>query len=216
MALFIAIEAGLVLVLLGLATAMTETTPGRHDNPVWPWPVRISLENLPEVPALQRLVQLPIEFALVGSGLTILAIVFLVRRRPILLSGALFVVVAGGAAIGLQPVMIEAYPTSFTRPPLSYTAGSIAEGMAVYQAHCASCHGTPAAGREVPRGSVLDLLGPITARRSAGDLFWLITHGQPNRGMPEFGSVGEAQRWHGSPSPRSARARHAGSSGGRT
>ena len=164
-----------MLVLLGLATAMTETTPARHDNPVWPWPVRISLDNLPEVPALQRLVQLPIEFALVGSGLTILAIVFLVRRRPILLSGTLFVVVAGGAAIGLQPLMIEAYPTSFTRPPLSYTAGSIAEGMAVYQAHCASCHGTPAADREVPRGSTLDLLGPRTARRSAGDLFWLIT-----------------------------------------
>ena len=166
---------------------MTETTPALHDNPVWPWPVRISLDNLPEVPALQRLVQLPIEFALVGSGLTILAVVFLVRRRPILLSGTLFVVVAGGAAIGLQPLMIEAYPTSFTRPPLSYTAGSIAEGMTVYQAHCASCHGTPAADREVPRGSTLDLLGPRTARRSAGDLFWLITHGRPDRGMPEFG-----------------------------
>ena len=197
MALFIAIEAGLVLVVLGLATAMTETTPALHDNPVWPWPVRLSLDNLPEVPALQRLVQRPIEFALVGLGLTILAVVFLVRRRPILLSGTLFVVVAGGAAIGLQPLMIEAYPTSFTRPPLSYTAGSIAEGMAVYQAHCASCHGTPAADREVPRGSTLDLLGPRTARRSAGDLFWLITHGRPDRGMPEFGSLlGEAQRWH--------------------
>ena len=45
---------------------------------VWPWPFRLSLETWPEVPALQRLVQLPIEFALVGSGLTILAVVFLV------------------------------------------------------------------------------------------------------------------------------------------
>jgi putative copper resistance protein D len=190
MALFIAIEAGLVLVLLGLATAMTETTPARHDDPVWPWPVQISLDNLPEV-------TLPIEFALVGSGLTILAIVFLGRRRPILLFGTLFVVVAGGAAVGLQPLMIEAYPTSFARPPLSYTAGSIAEGMAVYQAHCVSCHGTAAADRKVPRGSTVDLLAPRTARRSAGDLFWLITHGRTDRGMPEFGSLlGEAQRWH--------------------
>jgi putative copper resistance protein D len=197
MAVFIAIEAGLVLVLLGLATAMTETTPALHDNPVWPWPVRISLDNLPDVLALQRLVQLPIGFALVGSGLTLLAIVFLVRRRPILLSGTLFVVVAGGAAIGLQPLMIEAYPTSFTRPPLSYTAGSIAEGMAVYQTHCGACHGTLVADREVPRGSTLDLVGPRTAPRSAGDLFWLITNGRPDRGMPEFGSLlGEAQRWH--------------------
>jgi putative copper resistance protein D len=197
MALFIATEAGLVLVVLGLATAMTQTTPALHDSPVWPWPVRLSLDNLPVVPALQRLVQRPIEFALVGLGLTILAVVFLVRRRPILLSGTLVVVLAGGAAIGLQPLMIEAYPTSFTRPPLSYTAGSIAEGMTVYQAHCASCHGTPATDRGVPRGSTLDLLGPRTARRSAGDLFWLITHGRPDRGMPEFASLlGETQRWH--------------------
>ncbi len=42
MALFIALEAGLVLVVLGLATAMTVTTPALHDDPVWPWPVRIS------------------------------------------------------------------------------------------------------------------------------------------------------------------------------
>jgi putative copper export protein/mono/diheme cytochrome c family protein/peroxiredoxin len=197
MALFIAIEAGLVLVLLGLATAMTLTTPARHDNPVWPWPVRISFDTLREVPALHGLVQRPIEFALVGSGLTILAIVFLARRRPILLVGTLFVVVAGVAARGLQPLIIGAYPTSFARPPLSYTAGSIAEGMAVYQAHCASCHGTPAADREVPRGSTVDLLAPTTARRSAGDLFWLITHGRPDRGMPEFGTLlGEAPRWH--------------------
>jgi putative copper export protein/peroxiredoxin/mono/diheme cytochrome c family protein len=197
MALFIAIEAGLVLVLLGLATAMTLTTPARHDNPVWPWPVRISLDTLREVPVFQRLVQWPIEFAVVGSGLTILAIVFLVRRRPILLVGTLFVVVAGVAARGLQPSIIGAYPTSFARPPLSYTAGSIAEGMTVYQAHCAFCHGTPAADREVPRGSTVDLLALTTARRSAGDLFWLITHGRPDRGMPEFETLlGEAQRWH--------------------
>ena len=197
MALLIAIEAGLVQVLLGFATAMTETAPARHDDPVWPWPVRISLDSLREVPPLRGLLQLPIEFALVGSGLAVLAIVFLVRRRPILVSGTLFVAVAGGAAVGLQPLMIEAYPTSFARPPLSYTAGSIAEGLKVYQAYCASCHGTPAADREVPRRSTVDLLGPPTAQRSAGDLFWLITHGRPDRGMPEFGSLlGETQRWH--------------------
>jgi putative copper resistance protein D len=197
MALFIAIEAGLVLVLLGLATAMTLTTPALHDDPVWPWPVRISLDTGPELPILQRLVQRPIEFALVGSGLTILAIVFLVRRRPILLFGTLFALVASGAAFGLQPLLVGAYPTSFVRPPLTYTAGSIAEGMAVYQAHCGSCHGTPAADRAAPAGSAVDLLAPGTARRSAGDLFWLITHGRPDRGMPEFGSrLQEAQRWH--------------------
>ncbi|MBV8615305.1 MAG: c-type cytochrome [Acetobacteraceae bacterium] len=185
MAWFIATEAVLVFVLLGFATAMTETTPALHDDPVWPWPVRLSLDALP------RLAQPPIAFALVGFGLAILAILFLARRRPVLLFGTVFVVVAGGAAIFLPPLMVEAYPTSFTRPPVPYAAGSIAAGMAVYQARCASCHGTPTAGRTV------DLLAPRTRRRSAGDLFWLITHGRPERGMPAFGSLlGDAERWH--------------------
>jgi putative copper export protein/mono/diheme cytochrome c family protein/peroxiredoxin len=197
MAVFIALEAGLVLVMLGLATAMTVTTPALHDDPVWPWPVRISFDAVPEVPVLQRLAQPPIAFALGVSGLTILAVVFLVRRRSILLCGTLFALVASVAAIGLQPTIVEAYPTSFTRPPLSYTVDSIAEGMAVYQAHCASCHETPTPDRAALKGSAVDLLAPGTARRSAGDLFWLITHGRPDRGMPEFGSrLQEAQRWH--------------------
>ena len=55
MSLFIATEAGLVLVLLGLATAMTATTPALHDDLVWPWPVRLSLETWPDVPVLQLL-----------------------------------------------------------------------------------------------------------------------------------------------------------------
>jgi putative copper resistance protein D len=199
MALFIAIEAGLVLVVLGLATAMTLTTPALHDDPLWPWPVRISLDALPEYPVMQRLVQLPIASVLAVSGLTILAVAFLLRRRPIPLFATLFALIAIGAAIGLQPLMVQAYPTSFVRSPLSYTAGSIAEGMAVYQAHCASCHGTPTRDRAAPGGwgSAVDLLASDTARRSAGDLFWLITHGRPDRGMPEFGSqLQEAQRWH--------------------
>jgi putative copper export protein/mono/diheme cytochrome c family protein/peroxiredoxin len=197
MAASIALEAALVLVVLGLATAMTVTTPALHDDPVWPWPVRISLDLVTEVPVLQRLAQLPIAFLLGASGLTILAAAFLVRRRPILLGGTLFALVASGAAVGLQPTIVRAYPTSFVLPPLSYTVGSIAEGMAVYQAHCASCHETPTSDRAGLKGSALDLFAPGTARRSAGDLFWLITHGRPDRGMPEFGSrLQEAQRWH--------------------
>jgi putative copper export protein/mono/diheme cytochrome c family protein/peroxiredoxin len=197
LAAFIALEAALVLIVLGLATAMTVTTPALHDEPVWPWPVRISLNTVPEVPVLQSLAQLPIALVLGVSALTILAAVFLMHRRPILLFGTLFALVASGAVIGLQPTIVRAYPTSFTRPPLSYTAGSIAEGMAVHQAHCASCHETPMPNRAALRGSTVDLLAPGTVRRSAGDLFWLITHGRPDRGMPGFGSrLQEAQRWH--------------------
>ena len=190
MALFIAVEAGLVLVLLGFAAAMTVTTPATHGDPVWPWPVRLSLEAF-------SLGQLRSEFVLTSLGLALLAIAFLARRGRVLLIGSAFVLVAGGAAIGLPPLMVDAYPTSYARPPVTYHAGSIAEGMAVYQAQCASCHGTPTLAHEAPSASAVDLRTRPTARRSAGELFWLITHGAPERGMPEFGSrLGEAQRWH--------------------
>jgi len=197
MALFIALEAGLVLALIGLAAAMTVTTPATHGDPVWPWPVRLSLDALLDIPVIQSLMRLRSELVLAGLGLAILAIAFLARRRRVLLVGSAFVLVAAGAAIGLPTLMVEAYPTSYTRPPVTYHAGSIAEGMAVYQAHCASCHGTPTFGREAPSGSAVDLRARLTARRSAGELFWLTTHGAPERGMPEFGSrLGEGQRWH--------------------
>src|SRR5262249_34274379 len=36
-----------------------------------------------------------------------------------------------------------------------------------------------------------------TMQRSAGDLFWLIKHGRPDRGMPDFsGRLQDAQCWH--------------------
>jgi putative copper export protein len=73
MALFIALEAGLVLVLLGFAAAMTVTTPATHGDPVWPWPVRLSLDAF-------SLGQLRSELVLMGLGLALLAVAFLARR----------------------------------------------------------------------------------------------------------------------------------------
>jgi putative copper resistance protein D len=197
MALLIAVGTGLVFVALGLATAMTVITPAIHDDPVWPWRVRLSLDALSEVPLLQRLAHAPIEFVVMGAGLTVLAIVFLILRRPLLLFGTLFLLVSGGTAIALQPFALEAYPTSFAHPQASYSAASIAEGMAVYEAHCASCHGRPTPDSTGSWGSSVDLLAAETTWRSPGDLFWLITHGRPERGMPEFGSgLQETDRWN--------------------
>jgi putative copper resistance protein D len=197
MALFIALEAGLVLAVLGLAAAMTVTTPAVHGDPIWPWPFRLSLDALPDVPVIQNLLQPQSELVLAGFGLALVAIAFFARRRRALLIGSSFALVAGGVAIGLPPLMVEAYPTSYARPPLTYHSGSIAEGMVIYQTHCASCHGAPTVGDEARRRSAVDLRARPTARRSAGELFWLITHGLPGRGMPEFGSrLRDVQRWH--------------------
>jgi hypothetical protein len=105
MALFIALEAGLVLAVLGLAAAMTVTTPAIHGDPIWPWPIRLSLDALPDVAVIQNLLQPRSELVLAGFGLALAAVAFLARRRRVLLIGSSFVLVAGGVAIGLPPLM---------------------------------------------------------------------------------------------------------------
>jgi putative copper resistance protein D len=63
--------------------------------------------------------------------------------------------------------------------------------MAVYHAHCAACHGATGAGGP----TIGDLRGPATARRHAGELFWVVSHGGAPH-MPAFaGRLTEAQRW---------------------
>ena len=89
---------------------------------------------------------------------------------------------ATGAGIGLPPLLVDAYPTTYRRPLVTYHAGSVARGMAVYQAHCVACHGAPGADRAVQNGA-RDLRAASTSARPAGELFWLITHGRPERGL---------------------------------
>jgi putative copper resistance protein D len=196
MALFLAIAAALALLLLGLATAMTMATPALHNDPVWPWNVRLSVDAWSEVEVLRRLVQMPVAYVPAVAGLTTLIVVFLVRRQPIFAFGSLFALAAVGLAIGLQPSIVQAYPTTFARSPVPYAADSIVEGGALYQARCASCHGTPKFDGAVQGGTAVDLLVTETAWLSSGDLFWFISHGAPEHGMPAFASqLQDTQRW---------------------
>lgn len=189
LAVFVTVEAALALVLLALAAAMTLTTPARHAEAVWPLPFRLSVETLFDVPAARRR-------ALVGSQLVVLGVVVSLaaliarRRRAPVLAGALALVVVG-TGVGVPPLVVDAYPTTYRRPPITYHASSIASGMAVYRAHCAECHGAAGTGG----ATVGDLRGPATARRHAGELFWRVTHGVPPD-MPAFaGRLTDAQRW---------------------
>jgi putative copper export protein len=163
LAAFVGIEAGLALVILALAAAMTLATPARHASARWR--------------------------ALVGSQLAVigvvgLAIALLVRRRRFLVLGGALALVGLGAGVGLPPVVVDAYPTSYRRPLLTYHAASIASGAVVYQRHCAGCH------------DARWLSSASTSRRHAGELFWLVSHGIPAREMPGFDArLPEAQRW---------------------
>ncbi|HZF05823.1 MAG TPA: CopD family protein [Patescibacteria group bacterium] len=186
---FVGLEAALALVLLVLAAAMTLTTPARHAEPVWPLPFRLSLDVLADAPATRWRALLGSQLAVAGMVALIAACVVRRRRAPVL-AGALALVALGGG-VGLPPLVVDAYPTTYKRPLLTYHAASIASGMTIYGEHCAACHG--AAGARAP---LADLRLPPTSRRHAGEIFWLVSHGIPQRGMPDFASrLGEARRW---------------------
>ncbi|PYO21196.1 MAG: hypothetical protein DMD85_14960 [Candidatus Rokuibacteriota bacterium] len=189
LAAFVALEAGLALVLIALAAAMTLTTPARHAQPVWPLPFRFSPDVVLDVPEIRWRVFLGSQLMI--AGVVLLLMVLLLRRRRMRVLTAALLLVAVGAGIGLVPLVVDAYPTSYRRPLLTYHAASIASGMTVYAEHCAGCHGSTGASPPLP-----DLRSAAIARRHAGELFWLVSRGMPERGMPGFSRrLGEPQRW---------------------
>ena len=199
LAAFVGLEAVLALVLLAVVAVMTMTPPARHQEPVWPLPFRLSLDAMLDGRATRGRARLGGELVVLGTVAAMASLLVRRHRAPVL-AGSL-ALVALGAGVGLPPVMIDAYPTAYRRPPVTYHAASIALGMSVYLEHCASCHGATGAGdgpsvRSLARRPA-DLRSAPTSLRHAGEIFWLITHGVPRQGMPGFERrLGEAERWH--------------------
>jgi putative copper export protein/mono/diheme cytochrome c family protein len=82
------------------------------------------------------------------------------------------------AALG--PVLVQAYPTSFFASPTGFSADAILRGQRLYQASCASCHGTTGQGNGVSASSLPVAPPDLTTDRIRGypdgDLFWLAGH----------------------------------------
>lgn len=87
--------------------------------------------------------------------------------------------------------------------PDPVTAETLADGMAHWADHCASCHGNDGAG-DTPMGRGLypkapDMRLPATQQLSDGELFTLIEHGVKLTGMPAWTTgtdEGERSTWH--------------------
>jgi putative copper resistance protein D len=195
---FATAEAAGALVVLAVVATMASTPPARHVPPVWPFTSRLSIGALAAAPELRTLV-------LVGSQITVLGVAallasFVLRAWRFPLLGGAAVLLAVGAAVALPPLAIDAYPTTYVRPTVPYTAASIANGMELYRQHCAVCHGPRGAGDGPARGRLprppADLRAAHTRDHTAGDLFWWISHGIARGGMPGFASaLGEDERW---------------------
>ena len=98
----------------------------------------------------------------------------------------LLVAASGGAWLKRVPAADHAMTNPIAGHPEAIQAGS-----ALYQDNCAKCHGADGKGR----GSRPPVYSARLAAATDGDLYWLLTHGQPFRGMPAWSKLPEDQRW---------------------
>jgi len=184
-----------VLHALGLAS-------DAHGQAAWPFARRIATETLVIDAGLAR--QVAWTLACVALAVLLLAGGIARRRaRPFAWIAALaLVLLAPWPARSL--ILADAQATSFHRSPTGFEASSITRGLALYQTHCASCHGADGNG-EGPAAASLStwpprLDGELLWHRAEGDLFGTVMAGLHDRHgartMPGFaGKLGDADAW---------------------
>ena len=77
--------------------------------------------------------------------------------------------------------------------PLKQNPEALAGGKKLFLRNCAECHNADGSG--VLKKHAADLQLPMVQGQSDGSLFWKITNGNPDRGMPPFSKLPELQRW---------------------
>jgi mono/diheme cytochrome c family protein len=146
----------------------------------------------------------PLTAALIGSVGTIVMIG----------AGALGYVMTTGLRASAQPSPLEetmarrvrrlAVPGADARRrnPVPATDAALAEGMAHYADHCASCHAIDGSGgTDMGRGlfpKAPDMRGAATQAMTDGELFYVIEHGIRFTGMPGWSTgtaEGETSSW---------------------
>jgi glucose/arabinose dehydrogenase/cytochrome c5 len=78
-----------------------------------------------------------------------------------------------------------------TKNPLAGQQSAIEAGKTLYARNCLSCHGKALQGT----GNVPSLVDGKLKGVTAGEIFWFITKGSPDNGMPPWGFLPEEKRW---------------------
>jgi mono/diheme cytochrome c family protein len=75
--------------------------------------------------------------------------------------------------------------------PYQGNASAAAAGKKLYGQNCSQCHGNNLQG--IGPAPALD--NPSTQKAAPGELFWFITNGNLNAGMPSWAALPKQQRW---------------------
>ena len=81
--------------------------------------------------------------------------------------------------------------TQKTRNPYEGQATAVKAGEQLYARNCLSCHGKVGKGT----GNVPALAGDKLASVKPGEVFWFITKGDKDNGMPSWAALPQKQRW---------------------
>ena len=76
--------------------------------------------------------------------------------------------------------------------PLAARPSAAAGGRKLFGRECVECHGPEGGGSDKKHSA--DLRLPLVQAQTDGTLFWKITNGNPDRGMPPFSKLPELQR----------------------
>ena len=111
----------------------------------------------------------------------------------------IFTLALSGLMLGQNPSYApdsswKAPASAAARPnPLAGKPSAASGGRKLFVRECVECHGQDASGLEKKHSADLHL--SIVQAQSDGTLFWKITNGNPDRGMPSFSKLPELQRW---------------------
>lgn len=190
----VGVELGAASGVLLCAAWLAQTTPALHEPlPNWWLPFRWSFDATWPDSSLQ------VWFLGAIAALILAGFAASWRRRETLRIPAALLAVAAASVLAWA-FAVPAYPDSFRRSQVPYLTQSVASGRELFVEHCASCHGAGGLGDGVLAAKLpkppANLSEPHTALHTAGDMYWWLTHGIPESGMPGFGTVlSEDDRW---------------------
>jgi glucose/arabinose dehydrogenase len=122
------------------------------------------------------------------------------KKLPFERSSQSTLIVAFFLATSALYSFVQAQTASFHNAPASARevknpyvgqAQGVLNGKSVYATNCSACHGNTGQGA----GNVPPLTQGAVQTTSDGEIFWYITQGDVNNGMPSWAGLSDKQRW---------------------